>query len=136
MPQELFLSDGWIQEARAIRAKYAADANPGLVVRMNLVIDGVPFGPGSLDAYVDTSEGDVDIELGHLDKPDVTVTLDYATARAVLVEGDAQAAMQAFMIGKVRVEGDMTKLLAFQATPPSERQAMIAKEIRAITAAS
>ncbi len=41
--------------------------------------------------------------------------------------------MQAFMAGKVRVEGDMTKLLSFQATPPSPRQALIAEQVRSIT---
>jgi len=36
-------------------------------------------------------------------------------ARAVFVSGDQQAGMQAFMAGKVRVQGDMTKLMMAQA---------------------
>jgi putative sterol carrier protein len=42
--------------------------------------------------------------------------------------------MQAFMAGKVRVEGDMTKLLAFQAAPPSPSEADVSAQIREITA--
>ena len=38
-----------------------------------------------------------------------------ATAREVFVEGNAQAGMQAFMSGKVRIQGDMTKLMMAQA---------------------
>ena len=45
------------------------------------------------------------------------MTVDYDTAKAILIEGNPQAGMQAFMAGKVRVEGDMAKLMALQATP-------------------
>ena len=34
---------------------------------------------------------------GHLDDADVTVTTDYETAKALFVEQDAAAGMQAFM---------------------------------------
>jgi putative sterol carrier protein len=39
------------------------------------------------------------------------MSTDIDTARAVFVSGDQQAGMQAFMAGKVRVQGDMTKLM-------------------------
>ena len=35
---------------------------------------------------------------------DLTVTVDYETAKAILVEGNAQAAMQAFMAGRIKIE--------------------------------
>jgi putative sterol carrier protein len=101
---------------------------------MNLVVQDVPFPPQTLNAHLDTTAGFVDVELGHLDSPDVTVNLDYQTARAILVDGNAEAGMQAFMAGKVRVEGDMTKLLAFQAAPPSPSEADVSAQIREITA--
>jgi len=134
MDQLAFLSEGWIDAARAIHEAGSKDEVPGVELRMNLVVEEVPFPPGTLNAHLDTSCGFVDVELGHLDAPDVTVNLDYQTARAILVDGDAQAGMQAFMAGRVRVEGDMTKLLAFQAAPPSPSQADAAKQIRAMTA--
>ena len=70
---------------------------------------------------------------GHLDSPDLTVTLDYATAKAILVEGNPQAGMQAFMAGKIKVDGDMTKLMAMQAGPVDPAAAKVAAEIQAIT---
>ena len=49
--------------------------------------------------------------IGLLDDADVTLTTDYGTAKDVFVSGNQQAGMQAFMAGKVKVQGDMTKLM-------------------------
>jgi putative sterol carrier protein len=72
------------------------------------------------------------MDLGHLDDAELTVTLDYDTAKAILVDGNPQAGMQAFMAGKIKVQGDMTKLMAMQQGTPTrpsrDRQAKI-KEI-------
>lgn len=121
-----FLSDEWIAEARKIRAEFAANpdnqapAAPASV-RMNQVITDVPFGEGKLDAHLDTSSGTLEMETGHLDDADVTVTLDYGTAKAIFVDGTLEAGMRAFMDGRVRVQGDMAKLIsALQQLAPPE----------------
>ena len=93
----------------------------------------VPFGPGSIDAHMDTSSGDMDMDTGHVDGADVKVTLEYATAKAIFVDGNPQAAMQAFMAGKVKVEGDMTKLMAMQQGTNDPSAAEIATKIADIT---
>jgi putative sterol carrier protein len=114
-----FLSDDWIDEARAIRAEYQ-DRTPSVTyeVRMNLVVTELPFADGQLDAHLDTGTGQIELDKGHLDSPDLTVTVDYGTARAILVEGNPQAGLQAFMAGKVKVDGDMTKLMVLQSLSP------------------
>lgn len=129
-----FLSDEWIDEARAIRAEYRGKT-PSIpyAVRMNLVVTEIPFGDGQLDAYLDTTSGELELDKGHLDEPDLKVTADYATAKAILVEGNAQAGIQAFMAGKVRVEGDMTKLMALQSAPPDGTGQELATRLREIT---
>lgn len=110
-----FLSEEWIAEAKRIREEMEGDAPaPAHQVRMNQIITDVPFGDGELQAHMDTSDGEMKMDLGHIENPDLTVTLDYATAKAILVDGNAQAGMQAFMAGKVKVQGDMTKLMAMQ----------------------
>jgi putative sterol carrier protein len=81
---------------------------------MNLNITEVPFGDGEVQAHMDTSDGEMKMDLGHIEDPELTVTLDYATAKAILVEQNPQAGMQAFMAGKIKVQGDMTKLMALQ----------------------
>ena len=66
---------------------------------------------------------------------DLTVTTDYATAYKLFVEQDQAAGMQAFMAGKVKVQGDMMKMMAMQTSMPQDEIAKtIAKEIKDITA--
>ena len=78
-----FLSDEWLQAARAIREEYRGKTQPmAHQVRMNQVITDVPFGDGTINAHMDTSSGEIKMDLGHLDDPDLTVTLDYDTAKA------------------------------------------------------
>ena len=127
-----FLTTGWIAAVRATRERHSPIVLPFSLV-MNLVVTEVPFDPDRLDAHVEADDGGIDVDLGHLGDPDVSVTLDYATARSVLVDGDGEAAMAAFMAGKVRVEGDMTKLLQFQSRQMSDDELALATEIRSIT---
>jgi len=131
-----FLSDEWMAEAKAIRQRHAGEAaKVAQSLKINQVVTGVPFGAGTVESYVDTSSGDVVMELGRLDDADVTVTTDYETAKAIFVDQDAAAAMQSFMTGKVQVQGDMMKLMALQtAMPNDEASRQIADEIKSITA--
>ena len=121
--------------ARDVRARHEDHSvRIPVAVRVNQIITGVPFGPGQVEAYMDTTSGRLDLDLGHLPDPDVTVTTDYATARTILVEQDPQLTMQAFMTGKVKVEGDMLKMMTLQASMPQDETARrVAEEIRAIT---
>jgi len=123
-----------MDEARKVREEYK-DRTPPIAhqVRMNQVITEVPFGDGTLQSHMDTTSGELVMEKGHLDEVDLTVTLDYATAKAIFVEGNPQAGMQAFMAGKVKVQGDMSKLMAMQQTTPDPVAAEIAKRIQEIT---
>ena len=130
-----FLSSDWMTAARAIREKYA-DEVPEVTtsIRINIAVTDVPFGEGQLGAYLDTSSGAVTLELGELDEPDATITTDYDTAKALFVEQDQTVAMQAFMEGRIKVQGDMMKMMAMQtAIPSNEFSTKIADEIKAIT---
>jgi putative sterol carrier protein len=113
-----FLSDEWVEAARKLREEVDAPATAPQPVKMNLVITDVPFGDGSVDAHLDTTSGTVELELGHMDPADVTATMDYDTAKAMMVDNNPQAGMQAFMAGKIKLQGDMTKALALQSGPP------------------
>ena len=131
-----FLSEAWMEAARSIRLKYQGQtAAVTTAIRMNQVITDVPFGEGVVRAYTDTSTGEVVMELGELPDADVTITTDYHTALKILVEQDQAAAMQAFMAGKVKIQGDMMKMMAMQTSMPQDDVARaIAQEIRDITA--
>jgi hypothetical protein len=125
-----FLSDEWVEEARKIREAVDAPTTAPQPVKMNLVITDVPFGEGTVDAHLDTTSGSVELELGHLDPADVTATMDYDTAKAMMVDANPQAGMQAFMAGKIKLQGDMTKALALQSGPPNPD---LTAKIQAIT---
>ena len=132
----VFLSDDWLAAARAIREKYAdLAAQVTTSIRMNQVITDVPFGEGTLNLTLDTSSGNVVMELGALESPDLTVTTDYDTARKIFVDQDQAAGMQAFMAGKIKVQGDMMKMMSLQTAMPSDEIAgRISAEIKDLTA--
>jgi putative sterol carrier protein len=129
-----FLSDEWVAEAKKVREEFAGKGSPPAhAVRMNQIITDVPFGDGTVNAHIDTSGGEMEMELGHLDNADLTVTLDYDTAKAILIDQNQQAGMQAFMAGKIKVQGDMTKLMAMQSGPVDPVAAEVAAKIKEIT---
>lgn len=133
--QHPFLSPEWTDEARKIQEEFAGQAAPSSQsLRMNLVVTEVPFGEGTVDAHMDTSEGSMRLDVGHIESPEVKVTLDYATAKAILVDGNPQVGMQAFMAGRIKIEGDMSKLLALQQAPSDPVAAQVAERMKAITA--
>ena len=130
-----FLSDEWMTAARAIYDEHAHDA-PAFPfrARINLVATGVPFGEGRIKAFIDTSDGQLRLDLGELERPDTTVTTDYDTARLAFVEQDQQAVMQAFLSGRIKVQGDLTKVLLLQTVTPDGRARSVASLLKDITA--
>ena len=132
-----FLSDEWMAAAKEIRESAAgASTPPAHKVKMNMVITEVPdgVGPGGdINAHMDTSEGELKMDQGHVEGEDLTVTVDYATAKAIFVDQNPQAGMQAFMAGKIKVQGDMTKMMAMQSGAPDPVQAEISERIKEIT---
>ena len=130
-----FLSDEWMAAAKAVREKYAGQSTKvTTIIRMHQVITDVPFGDGTLNVFLDTSSGDVVMDLGALDAPDLTVTTDYVTARQVFVDQNQAAGMQAFMAGKIKVQGDMMKMMARQSAMPQDEIAkQISTEIKDLT---
>jgi putative sterol carrier protein len=132
-----FLSDEWMTAAREIREKYHGDIPEVTIeVRINQIITDVPFGDGTISAYIDTSSGSLDLELGELEDPDAVLMVDYATAKAMIVERDPAVVMQSFLEGRIKVQGDMMKIMAMQATAASQDAEVaerVADEIRSIT---
>ena len=135
MAKHPFLSEEWMAEAKKVREEYRGKTQPTAhTVKMNQIITDVPFGGGTVEAHMDTSSGELEMDTGHIENPDVTVTLDYETAKAIFVDQNPQAGMQAFMAGKVKVQGDMTKLMAMQSGTPDPVAQEVAQRIADITA--
>jgi hypothetical protein len=130
-----FLTPEWIDAAKKIRDESEAPASPPAhTIRMNQVITDAPFSEEPIKVFMDTSDGELNLDLGELDSPDLTVTVDWETAKAIFVDQNPQAGMQAFMAGKVKVQGDMTKLMAMQQTAPDPNAQAMADKIKEMTA--
>ena len=118
MPKYTFLSDEWFAAARQIIDERGVEIPSEARLAMNLVVTSSPNGsPGGGDQllHIGTNEGHADWGPGHVDGADLTLTTDYDTARDIFVSGNPQTAMQAFMEGKVKLQGDLTRLMAAQA---------------------
>jgi hypothetical protein len=125
-----FLSDDWFSAIEALRDEAPEPPAAMKDLTINVVVQGGPDG----EREVHMSGGQ--FEQGLADGAPTKITVPYDTAKALFVEGNPQAAMQAFMSGQIKVEGDMSKLMAMQAgggAPSPEQQAFQGK-IQALTA--
>ena len=114
MPKYPFLSDEWFACARQLIDDRDVEIPSEARLTMNLVVTDAPDGGDKL-LHVGTENGSADWGPGHADGADLTLTTDYATAREIFLSADPQTAMQAFMEGKVKLQGDLTRLMAAQA---------------------
>lgn len=134
----VFLTDEWIEAARELRDGAEGVASVPHAVKMNLNIvetpDHADFTDNTFQGHMDSSDGSMKMDKGHLDSPELTVTVDYDTAKAIFVDQNPQAGMQAFMSGKIKVEGDITKLMAMQNTAPDPAAIELAAKVKEITA--
>ncbi len=132
-----FLSAEWVERARAIREEYAdREPAPPIPVALNVVVTDVPTevaADGEVAGHIDTSTGMTVLEYGHLDTVDLTVTTDYATAQGLFLDQDPAVVMQAFMGGKILVEGDVMKLMALQGQGPTPLAEEVYAKIREFT---
>jgi hypothetical protein len=122
-----FLSDEWFAAVRELTAGQEAPAGASDLV-INIVVTGGPSG----DKEVHLSGGE--FGEGLKDGAPTKLTVPYDVAKKTFIDQDQQAAMQAFMQGQVKVEGDMSKLMAMQTQQPSGDQAEVMKKIAEITA--
>lgn len=113
-----FLSTEWVKAVREIRDSYAHHvpdvALPAL--RVNVAVTGAPTTvdpDGTVHAHADTSGGAASglvLELGALPEPDLTLSVDYDTAYALLVDQRPNAFIAAFLMGKIKIAGDVQTL--------------------------
>ena len=126
-----FLSDDWFTAARVIREEAGEIGPPGgNEITLNVTVVEGPMG----DTEMHLANGQFD--RGHVDDAPTKATVPYDVARHLFVDGNPQAAMQAFMGGQLRIEGDISKIMAVQgaAMSPSPEQLKLQERLREITA--
>jgi putative sterol carrier protein len=128
----VFLSDQWFTAVREIVDAREVDIPPHAALTMNLVVTDTPFGEDR-NLHVGARDGKADWGSGHAADADLTLTTDYATAKDIFMSGNPQAGMQAFMEGRVKVQGDLTKLMAAQVAGTGPGAPGLAEALSAIT---
>ncbi len=127
MIMAVFLTDEWFEQVEQLNQE-AGDLNlpPSLAsMVMNLKVTNQGE---EIEAY---------LEEGKLKKgkasASTTVTLTESALKDLAFNFDMNKAMQAFMSGDIRVDGDMSQLMALQSAKPSEEQKSLYKRIVEIT---
>ena len=107
-----FLSDEYMTEATAALADDAAfnAAIANVSLDLQFVVTDAP--DGEVKYYLSVGDGVGTVANGAIDEPDVTVTNDYETAVG-LSKGELNTQM-AFMTGKLKLDGNMAKLMMHQ----------------------
>ena len=107
-----FLSDEWATAVQA--AVNGSDAFRSTVANASLKLQfNISDAPGGeISYYMKAENGEAEVSLGKLDDADVTVGQTYETATAIS-KGDLNT-QTAFMTGKLKVDGNLAKLMMHQ----------------------
>ena len=124
-----FLSDEWFAKVAELEAAAGSLNVPPALASLALNLSVTGAATGNVDMCLNGGK----FEKGHNAVAPTKLTLPVALARRIFLENDQSAGMQGFMSGQIRVEGDMSKLMAMQSARPSEEQKALIKQILAIT---
>ncbi len=123
-----WLTQEWLDETR----KMAEDQpeRPGASARMQYVVTGAP--EGDIEYYWVLENGKlVESKLGHLDDSEVTLATSYSDA--VKIQKGELDANAAFMQGKVKVTGNMAKVMSLLPITNSPEYKQMQAEIARMT---
>lgn len=105
-----FLTEDWATEVTStLQAHEQFKASADMSVQF--VVSDAP--EGEVKFYMDASGDDPVQAMGELDNADVTITSNYETTSAIF-SGELNTQM-AFMTGKIKVNGNLAKLMTQQA---------------------
>jgi putative sterol carrier protein len=123
-----YLTQEWLDEGRKLAE--SQPERPGATARIQYVVTGGP--DGDIRYYWVLENGKlVESKLGEIDDADFTLTTSYADSVAIQKgELDANAA---FMQGRMKVTGNMGKLMQLMPLTNSPEYRQLQEQIRAIT---
>ena len=123
-----FLSDEWFAKCNEIVESMGELEIPEALVDLNV------------NVLVKADSGDTEFSIqggnfveGHTDAAVTKLTLPEVTAKELFVKNDSSAAMSAFMAGKLKIEGDMSKIMVLSSVQPSSQQLEVREQVLAIT---
>ncbi|MBF7687530.1 SCP2 sterol-binding domain-containing protein [Acinetobacter rathckeae] len=125
----VFLTEEWFSQVETLTAQ-AGDLNLSPALQnliINLIVSDSETGVKELSLAAGK------LQKGLAEHAKTTLTMNAQTLRKVFLEFDMTAAMQAFMTGKIKVQGDMSQLMALQTAKPSPVQKELFRNILAHT---
>lgn len=123
-----YLSQEWLDETRGMAG--TQPDRPGASARMQYVVRGGP--EGDIEYYWVLQDGKLlESSLGEIDDADFTMTLTYDDS--VKVQKGELDANAAFMQGRMKVAGNMAKLMQLMPLTNSPEYKALQEQIRTIT---
>ena len=123
-----FLSQEWMERAKELAADFPE--TPGATVRLQQVVTGAPEGDVKYYRVIDNGKT-LEQTLGEDPEAEVTLTNSYEDAVKVMKgELDANAA---FMQGRVKVTGNMAKIMSLIPLTAKPEYRQIEEKLRAET---
>lgn len=124
----VFLTDAWFEQVEQL-GNEAGELNlpPALA---NMVIN---LKVSDAEQDIEASFSDGLLHKGLNDSATTTLLLDRDILQSIITDFDMNEIMGAFMGGKIRVEGDMSQLMALQTARPSTEQKELFKNIKSMT---
>ena len=124
----VFLTDAWFAQAQQF-GEEAGDLNlppalASMIINLKVADEGQDIEANFADGL---------LHKGLNDQAQTTLLLDRNTLQSIITDFDMNEVMGAFMGGKIRVEGDMSQLMALQTARPSPEQKELFKRIKAGT---
>lgn len=118
-----FLSQAWFDEVATLNAN-AGELNlpPNLA---SLVLNANITGDNPVALHLKDGK----IGQNHVDNAVSTVSIDSDTLAQLIAGKDTSVAIEAFMTGKIRIDGDMSAVMALQSAKPSSEQKALYKAI-------
>lgn len=132
MAKHQFLSDEWFTAVAGLVDEHGAEGLESVDLVLNVVVTDTPFG-GERQLFIATRSGRGEIGTGHAEDGDVTITADYDTAKEVFASGHPESAVELFMTGRLRIQGDLAKLLSTQASGDVTGNASLLEALHGIT---
>ena len=123
-----WLSQEWLDESKKLAE--SQPERPGASARMQYVVTGGP--EGDIKYYWILENGKLqESKLGEMPDPEVTLTQSYEDAKKIQMgELDANAA---FMQGRVKVTGNMAKLMSLLPLTNAHEYKQLQEQIQGIT---
>jgi len=123
-----FLSDTWFEKVNELNNSAGdlglSDTAKSIIMNVRVI--------GDKEDFYMCIDGGV-IRKGLHPASAITISLPYDVARKMFVDQDQNAGAQAYMSGKMRIEGDMSKLLTSINIQPTIAQQELNKQIQNIT---